>query len=224
MHDGQNLFDPRLAAFGVDWGVDKAIVRCVQAGKIPPMIVVGVWNTDQRLREYSPWDLGTNYAKFLIEELMPQVNKNFRTRIGPEQTSTMGSSMGGLISFWLCWKHPDVFGSAGCLSSAFMWNGHVPVESSPEPPLIERDIAAGATVPHGLRFYFDYGAGTTDSEVGPKQNKVNAWLAAQGFKEGVDYVVRTFPGAGHNEAAWRARLDVPLLFLFGSRSQPDEKP
>jgi enterochelin esterase-like enzyme len=215
MHDGQNLFDPRLANTGVDWGVDEAIVRCAEAGKILPLIVVGVWNTGDRLREYSPWDLGTNYAKFLIEELMPRVNRNFRTLIGPQCTATMGSSMGGLISFWLCWKHPEVFGCAGGLSTAFPWNGHVPMESSREPPLVEREIAAGASVPRGVRLYFDYGTMTFDAKIEPEQNRVNAWLVSQGLKQGKDFIVRKFPGAEHNEAAWRARLDEPLIFFFG---------
>jgi enterochelin esterase-like enzyme len=223
MQDGQNLFDPRIANTGVDWGVDKAIVRCVKAGKIPPMIVVGVWNTDQRLREYSPWDLGTNYAKFLIEELMPKVNRTFRTRTGPEHTSVMGSSMGGLISFWLCWKHPEVFGRAGCLSTAFPWTGKIPMEGSGDPPLIEREIAAGAGVPRGIRLYFDYGTGTPDSIIEPEQNKVNAWLVSQGLKEGEDFIARRIPGAQHNEAAWRARLDEPLTFLFSSRMRQEHR-
>lgn len=218
MQDGQNLFDPRLASTGVDWGVDEAILRCVRAGKIPSPIVVGVWSTDQRLREYSPWDEGTNYAEFLIAELMPQVNRAFRTRTGPVHTSVMGSSMGALISFWLCWKHPDVFGSAGCLSTAFPWTGKIPMENS-GPPLIEREINAGAGVPRGIRLYFDYGTGTRDATIEPEQNKVNAWLASQGLKEGGDFIVRKYPGAEHNEAAWRARLDEPLIFLFGRRAK-----
>ncbi|MDH3368443.1 MAG: hypothetical protein OEO17_11415, partial [Gemmatimonadota bacterium] len=32
MHDGQNLFDPRMASTGVDWGVDEAVVRLVEQG------------------------------------------------------------------------------------------------------------------------------------------------------------------------------------------------
>jgi len=212
MHDGQNLFDPRIAFGGVDWGVDQAIVRCVRAGIIKPVIVVGVWNSALRLREYSPWDLGTNYARFLIEELMPRVNQTFRTQAGPAHTAVMGSSMGGLISFWLAWKHPDVFSSAGCLSTSFPWTGHVPSVGA---PLIEREIAANASVPRGVRFYFDYGTGRIDRECAPEQGRVAAWLAAQGLKEGADFVVRVFPGADHNESAWRARLDEPLVFLFG---------
>ena len=47
-HDGQNLFDPRLAFTGIDWGVDEAIVRLSRRGSIPPVIVVGVWNSSER--------------------------------------------------------------------------------------------------------------------------------------------------------------------------------
>jgi enterochelin esterase-like enzyme len=204
MHDGQNLFDARLSAFGTAWEVDKAVTRCVKADAIPPLIVVGVWNTGARLREYSPWDRGTNYAEFLMEELMPEVNRTFRTLPGPEHTSVMGSSMGGLISFWLAWKHPETFGRAGCLSTSFTWNGSV--EDTNAPPMIEREIAAHAAAPRGVRLYFDYGTG--------KQDKVAAWLRSEGLKEGADFVVRVFPGADHNEVAWRARLDEPLTWLY----------
>ena len=218
MQDGQNLFDPRLSYTGIDWGVDKAIVRGMKAGTLPPLIVVGIWNTEQRLREYSPWNLGTNYARFLMDELMPQVNEKFRTFTGPQHTAVMGSSMGGLISFWLCWKHPDVFGSAACLSTAFTWTGHR--DSDGQVPLIEHEIASAAKVPRGIRLYFDYGTGGFDADCEPEQNSVNAWLISQGLKQGEDFVVHRIPGAEHNEAAWRARLDLPLNFLFGPTPQP----
>ncbi len=223
MHDGQNLFDPRIANTGVDWGVDEAIMRGVKAGRIAPMIVVGVWNTDQRMQEYSPWDMGTNYAKFLIKELMPRVNRTFRTRSGPGHTAVMGSSLGGLISFWLCWQHPQAFGRGGCLSTHFPWTGKPTPGGSGDAPLIERAIAGRATVPHGIRLYFDYGTKGIDSTYEPVQNKVNAWLVSQGLKEGEDFVVRKIEGADHNEAAWRARLDEPLAFLFGSRARSNDR-
>lgn len=217
MHDGQNLFDPRIANTGVDWAVDEAIVRGVHAGQIPPLIVVGIWNTNQRLREYSPWHSGTNYANFLIEELMPQVNQKFRTRTGPKHTSVMGSSLGGLISFWLCYKHPEAFGSGACLSTALMWDGQMLSPDADKTPLIERDIAAGVTVPRGMRLYFDYGTREGASSFESLHSKVSAWLVSQGLKDDDDFVVRVFPGAEHNEAAWRARLDEPLRFLFGKQ-------
>lgn len=119
MHDGQNLFDPRIANTGVDWGVDEAVVKLVNQGVIPPIIVVGVWSTSARSKEYSPWHDAPDYARFLIEELMPRVNREFRTRTGPENTAAMGSSMGGLLSFYLVTHHPETFGACGCMSTHF---------------------------------------------------------------------------------------------------------
>ena len=180
-----------------------------------PVIVVGVWCTAERAREYSPLDLGTNYARFLIDELMPRVNHNFRTRTGAKHTAVMGSSMGGLISFWLCWRYPESFGLAGCLSTHFPWNGMGSAKGVT--PFVEREIAAGATFPKDVRVYMDYGTVGIDSIYEASHTRVSGWLSEQGLRQGLNYVVRKFPGADHNEAAWRARLDEPLVFLFGTK-------
>jgi hypothetical protein len=71
--------------------------------------------------------------------------------------------------------------------------------------------------------YFDYGNEGLDASYELLQSKVAAWLAGQGLKEGKDFVVRRFPGAAHNESAWRARLDEPLTFLLGDGSRPDSR-
>lgn len=224
MHDGQNLFDPRIANTGVDWGVDEAIVRGLQDGAIRPAIVVGIWSGALRARELSPWDLGDDYAAFLVEELMPRVNAQFRTLTGPEHTFTMGSSMGGLISFHLVRNYPDVFGACGCVSTHFPFNARnhadftgleVPEGVDPERPFILDDIASGARLPAGTRYWFDYGTLTLDAGYEPTHLAVRDWLLAQGLAEGSDFVVRRYDGAAHNEASWRARLDDPVRFLLG---------
>jgi enterochelin esterase-like enzyme len=226
MSDGQNLFDPRIANTGVDWGVDEAVVRLVQRGVIPPIIVVGVWNSAERGREYSPWHGAPNYARFLIEELMPRVNREFRTLTGPRHTAVMGSSMGGLLSFYLVAHHHDVFGACGCISTGFplspaMVERYFPgVVTAPRPdttPYIIRDIASGMTLPRGTRYWFDFGTLGLDSTFGPSHRAVRAWLLKQRLVEGRDFVVRRYEGADHNEASWRARLEDPLTFLFGRR-------
>ncbi|OGT93588.1 MAG: hypothetical protein A2083_09470 [Gemmatimonadetes bacterium GWC2_71_9] len=228
MHDGQNLFDPRIANTGVDWGVDERVVRLVQRGVIPPVIVVGVWSTAARGPEYSPWHGAPTYARFLIEELMPRVNREFRTQTGPENTAVMGSSMGGLLSFYLVTHHPEVFGACGCVSTHFPLSEAVVAQVSPglvttstpdSTPYIIRDIAAGLRAPRGTRYWFDYGGLGPDSAYGPTHEAVRAWLHGQGLVEGRDLVVRRYEGADHNEAAWRARLDDSLTFLFGRRER-----
>lgn len=45
--------------------------------------------------------------------------------------------------------------------------------------------------------------------------RMDARLRAAGYVEGGNWSTRVFEGAEHNEAAWRARLDVPLRFLLG---------
>jgi enterochelin esterase-like enzyme len=228
MSDGQNLFDPRIANTGVDWGVDEAVVRLVERGTIPPVIVVGVWSTAERGPEYSPWHQAPLYARFLIEELMPRVNTVFRTMTGPEHTAVMGSSMGGLLAFYLVTHHPEVFGACGCLSTHFPFSSAMVVANFPEAarlerpdttPYVLRDIAAGFTVPAGTRYWFDYGTLGLDSTYAPTHAAVRAWLLRQSLVEDRDFVVRRYEGATHNEASWRARLDDPLTFLFGTTSR-----
>jgi enterochelin esterase-like enzyme len=224
MHDGQNLFDPRIANTGVDWGVDEAVVRLVGKGAIPPVIVVGVWNTADRGAEYSPWHGAPDYARFLIEELIPRVDAEFRTLAGPENTAVAGSSMGGLLSLYLVTHHPDVFGACGCLSTHFplseaaaaqYFAGGVQAATADETPYIIRDIEAGLAVPKGARYWFDFGTEGLDAEYEETHEAVRRWLLGQGLVEGEDFVVRRYEGADHNEASWRARLDDPLAFLFG---------
>jgi predicted alpha/beta superfamily hydrolase len=228
MHDGQNLFDPRIANTGVDWGVDEAVVRLVNRGIITPIIVVGVWSTDARFSEYSPWHDAPNYARFLIEELMPRVNAAFRTLTGPGNTAVMGSSMGGLLSFYLVTHHPETFGACGCESTHFPLSESVvarffpgvPVAAAPDTTsYIVRDIRSGLKAPQNTRYRFDYGSLGLDSAYGPSHAAVRKWLLAQGRIEGRDFVIRRYDGATHNEASWRARLEDPLTFLFGKRQR-----
>lgn len=137
MHDGQNLFEAATANFG-EWGVDEHLERLIAGGQVRAPIVVGVWNTDLRLREYIPADLlaalpddmraevqgiyggpalSDGYVRFLTEELKPLIDGRFRTRTGPADTTISGSSMGGLISMYAVMKRPDVFSAAACLST-----------------------------------------------------------------------------------------------------------
>ena len=228
MHDGQNLFDPRIANTGVDWGVDEAVMRLVKQRVIPPVIVVGAWSTDRRGFEYSPWVDAEDYARFLTEELMPRVNREFRTRTGPENTAVMGSSMGGLLSFYLVTHHPEAFGACGCVSTHFPLSESVMAEIFPTfkpagvpdtTPYVVRDIRAGLKAPPGARYWFDYGTLSLDSAYAPTHAAVRTWLLGQGRQEGRDFVIKEYRGATHNEASWRARLGDVLTFLFGARPE-----
>ena len=128
-------------------------MRSAAAGHMPEVIVVAFWNTADRMREYSPWHWGPAYGRFLIEELMPEVNSEMRTRIGARHTTVMGSSLGGLISLDLCRRHPRVFDTAGCVSTAFELS-EADVAGNPQAsgqPLFLRDIERGLRFARGPR-------------------------------------------------------------------------
>ena len=221
MHDGQNLFDPRLSGMGVDWGVDEAIMRGVNAGLFDPVIVVAAWNSSRRFAEYSPWHEAPQYARFLIEEMMPRINAEFRTLTGPENTFVMGSSMGGLLSYYLVKEHPDTFHACGCVSTHFPLSEAVAASilgddapTADTTAYIIKDIAAGHTIPEDTRYFFDYGTEGLDASYGPPHDAVQVWLTGLGLEEGSDFMIREYEGADHNEASWRARLEDQLVWML----------
>ncbi|MEL6365880.1 MAG: alpha/beta hydrolase-fold protein [Pseudomonadota bacterium] len=227
MSDGQNLFDPRIANTGVDWGVDEAMMRGARDELYEPAIVVGAWSSSRRGYEYSPWHGAPDYARFLIEELMPRVDAEFRTLTGPENTFHMGSSMGGLLSLYLIRTRPDVFSACGCVSthtplSPTLAARYIPgAEGDPadDRPYILADIEAGLAMPKGQRLFFDHGTETLDAEYGPGHEAICGWLAAQGFVEGEEFLIRVYAGAAHNETAWRARVGDQLKWLLAPQAE-----
>lgn len=220
MHDGQNLFDPRIAFTGTDWGIDEAVVRLVEAGKIPPIIVVGIFSSPSRITEYNPLTGGDAYARFLVEELKPMIDSTYRTLPAPRHTGTMGSSAGGLISLGLGWKPPGagpgagagVFTRIGALSAHLP---PIPGEIGGTGESILDKIEASDGLDPSLRIYVDRSESGIDASYGPHHERLRKMLTGRGWKEGQNLMVRDFPGTAHTEADWRKRVDVPLEFLFG---------
>lgn len=224
MHDGQNLFDPE-GPFG-SWVVDGAMTRLMREQGLPGAIVVGVWNSPGRLVEYMParplrspaaaalregfvTQVGTEpvsdaYVRFLANELKPLIDATYRTWPEREHTFLMGSSMGGLISLYTLTERPELFGGAACLSTHWTIGGELLVDA----------LGAALPPPGQHRLYFDYGTEGLDGAYEPFQLRMNGHLRAAGYREGHDYHALRFDGADHNEAAWRARLHLPLRFLL----------
>lgn len=61
------------------------------------------------------------------------------------------------------------------------------------------------------RLYFDHGTATLDAMYAPFQARMDTALRGGGYVKGGNATTRRFEGAEHNEAAWRARVEIPLL-------------
>jgi predicted alpha/beta superfamily hydrolase len=226
MHDGQNLFDPAPSYGGVEWGVDEAITRLIEQGEVRHAIVVGVWNTQKRRQEYMPQrpvegvvrlnipgapDLRADdvvsdrYLAFLVTELKPFIDANFRTLPDRANTTVMGSSMGGLISQYAMSKYPEVFGGAGCVSTHWPAGDGIALD----------DFAAHLPDPATHKYWFDFGTATLDASYESYQRRADEILRKAGYVEGQNWITKKFEGAEHSEKAWRLRVDQPLRFLIG---------
>lgn len=225
MHDGQNLFDPKLSFTGVDWGIDETMTRLIADGKIREAIVVGVWNTPKRFAEYMPQKpvvnsplralndvpasrrgqiVSDNYLKFLVTELKPFIDSSYRTSAGRKDTFIMGSSAGALISAYAMTEYPNIFGGAGGVST------HWPVGDG----IVIDYLRDNLPEPGTHKFYFDFGTETLDAGYEPFQRKMDEVMRKAGYQEGSNWITRKFAGAEHSERAWRKRVDVPLIFFL----------
>jgi len=213
MHDGQNLFDAATAFNGQDWHVAQTADYAISTGLVEPLIVVGLYNTGKtRLREYTPTSVprlgggrADRYAKFLIEEVKPVVDRDYRTKQEASQTGLAGSSLGGLVSIYLGLKFSNVFSKIAALSPSVWWNQRVIVR-----------FAQAAPVERRPRIWLDIG-----TREGPRivddVEKFRDVLLSKGWQNDRDLHYERVEGAEHNEAAWAARVGPFLQFLFPAR-------
>ncbi len=216
MHDGQNLFD-LATSFAGEWEVDEALNSLHQQGKKVP-IVVGIDNGGaQRIAEYTPWRHaqygggdGDRYAQFIVETLKPYIDEHYRTLPDRGNTAVMGSSLGGLISFYIAHKHQDVFGMAGVFSPSFWFSDSVYT--------FARETAKQANV----RYYMMGGTNESASLVPSMQAMIDTLLAV-GVKTS-DLHMKTVPGGQHNEYLWRTQFREAFEWLFQTQavSVPDD--
>ncbi len=244
MHDGQMLYDAETTWNKQEWGVDETISRLIEEKKIPPVIVVGIWNSGYgRHADYFPrkpfegmqdWEKelvvresknharrflsspiqSDNYLKFIVKELKPFIDKHYATLRDRANTFIAGSSMGGLISMYAVCEYPKVFGGAACLSTH--WPGVADIRNNPLPDAFCRYLGKQLPAPKHHRFYFDYGTETLDALYEPYQHKVDSVFMAKKYTA-KHWDTLKFEGKDHSENAWRERLEIPLLFLFGKK-------
>jgi len=241
LHDGQNLFDKATAGYGMEWQVDETLDRLIRENKVRPTVVVGIWNTPKRLQEYVPSKafnglpptyrekvralyggdpLSDGYLKFIVLELRPMIDRRFNVKTDRANTVIMGSSMGSLISLYAIDEYPRIFGGAGMMST------HWPLFMTPDGKSVadeeyevvssafERYLAPALPDPRTHKLYFDHGSETLDAIYKRYQDRVDAVVAGRGYRQGVNWLMRSFPGQKHNEISWASRVDVPLRFLL----------
>lgn len=219
--DGQNLFDDSTS-FAGEWRADETADRLIRAKKLPPMILVAIDNTGDRIDEYTPVkDERPHvekkhggklllYARFVVEELKPFIDKTYRTKPGPESTAVVGASLGGLAAMEMTLEYPGTFGLCAAVSPSIWWAND----------RLIADVKARAKEARRCRFWIDMGTregakkDEKVSEAVDRLMKLAGALEGDGLKPDRDFHSEVIQGGEHNEAAWSARLGDVLTFLF----------
>eukprot|EP01035_Chromulina_nebulosa_P001410 gene1410-1884_t len=64
--------------------------------------------------------LGDRYTRFLLEEILPEVEKQFPVSKDPAMRAISGSSSGGIAAFTVAWERPDQFGKVHSTVGSFV--------------------------------------------------------------------------------------------------------
>ena len=127
-------------------------------GKEPPK---SPWKSSNRSFEYDT--LSDQYARFLLEEILPEIGKRYKLTNDPECRAVCGISSGGICAFTVAWQRPDAFRKVLSHVGSFtnIRGGHVYpslIRSTPNKP---------------LRVFIQDGSNDLDNQFG------NWWLANQ---------------------------------------------
>ena len=220
MQDGQNLFDPETAFVrGKHWRLREAADDTIRSGVVEPLIIVGIENAGvDRVHEYTPThdvarEVGgkaKDYARMLIEELLPMLRERYRLARGSRRVGVGGSSLGALVSLYVALQHPGIFGRAAVMSPAAWWGERAILQ--------EIDAFSGSVRP---RLWLDVGAREGRDAVADAR-MVRDRLRAQGWSDAeLHYREESLTGhAEHNETAWANRAPAMLEFLFPAIEPP----
>lgn len=212
--DGQRATNPNGSL-----RVQNVLTNLIHDGSIPPTI--GIFITPGNTSEHYPDDLGmsnpnhrwqeydvltTDYARMLIEEIMPRVGQDYNLTDDPERRVIGGTSSGAICAFTVAWNYPDEFrnvisfigsyvsiGARPALDDA---HGTLPNGGQDYPALIRRNP------PKPLKIYFQDGSNDLDNNWG------HWFLANQQMVKALQYANRTADEAGstgpryHEKHVW----------------------
>jgi enterochelin esterase-like enzyme len=235
LHDGQNLYDAKSSWNKQAWEIDQVGGRLIAEGKIKPFIAVGIFSIDNTrvcdlmpekvLTEYFDHEKytttgfesyckkeirGDEYVDLIVNTIKPMIDSTFSTLPDKENTAVMGSSMGGLASFYAMCERPDIFGTAICVSTHMSVKGETCWAEA-----VFAYLRAKLPTDGEHKIYFDCGDKTSDYYYVPFFEELVSIPQEKGYTvENGKLSYGFYPGTSHDEASWCKRVDVPLTFLY----------
>jgi enterochelin esterase family protein len=186
----------------------------IREKKLPPTVALFVYQTDDRTNE-----LGCNerFADFLATELIPHLRSQYHVTADPKRTIIGGMSLGGLMSSFCTYRHPEVFGNVLSLSGSYQWTpGLFEGKEGPdiEPGWLTRQFTAHDRLP----IHFFLCAGRFENffpySLLGENRRFRDVLLAKGYT--VNYT--EFSG-GHDPVCWRGPFVEGIMKVTAASQQ-----
>ncbi len=205
-----------------DWRIPVVFDNLIAKGEMPPTVGIFITPGNAPLKPGEPprkrpdgrpaspsnrsfeYDsLGDRFAKFLLEEILPEVEKKWPLSHDPEMRAICGASSGGICSFTVAWEHPEAFrkvlSTIGSFTNIRGGNAY--------PSLIRK------TERKPIRVFLQDSSGDLDNQFGnwPIANQqMHAALAYMGYDVKFDWV----EGYGHNSKRGGSIMPDALRWLW----------
>lgn len=214
--DGQHVFMPQPGAPG-EWHADETATEFIESGAVNPFIIVAIPHSGfSRADEYLPAELidgiqpsADEFIDWIELSVMPRVERAFRVKSGPANTSVGGASFGGVFALHAAGSRPDLFGSAIVESPSVLSRSGYMMQA----------FAAGD---------FDWpdtvflGMGTNEAGTADEATDLNTRYVAAARRltelaqaDGSRVMLVLGEGHVHNENAWAERFPAAIEHLFG---------
>ena len=247
MNDGEELFSESDSWNGKAWNIDETFKDLKTQKENLNLVIIAIdsakringniLDETRRYAEYFPKESikyidenlkrsiyhnfidsqKFNYQDFVINKVIPSIEKKFDTELNRDNLGIIGASMGGLSALNMSIENPEIFGFVGCISTH--WVGIKISEYLILPfrmkisgdesttKAIQKYIKKNVSKLSSQKLYFDHGTVGLDSLYENPQNEINKILL--GSK--INFIYEVHPNHDHEPKFFGQRFKNILL-------------
>ena len=247
MNDGEELFSENDSWNGKAWNIDETFKELKTQKENLNLVIIAIdsakrvngniLDETRRYAEYFPKESikyidgnlkrsiysnfidsqKFNYQDFVINKVIPSIEKKFDTKLNRDNLGIIGASMGGLSALNMSIENPEIFGFVGCISTH--WVGIKISEYLILPfrmkisgdesttKAIKKYIKDNVSKLSSQKLYFDHGTVGLDSLYENPQIEINKILL--GSK--INFIYEVHPNHDHEPKFFGQRFKNILL-------------
>lgn len=181
-------------------GLISVLDKDIRRGALPPMVVVMPFmGTIGQLNQFPPQ---ISYETVILEELLPDIERNFCTITNREHRAIGGISRGGFWAFSVAMRYPELFSKVGGHSAYFY-----PDTNAIPPAFNPLEIALNSSFLKDFEIKIHLDNGVSDSANNSQQTFSNRLSS-----RGIDHDYEVYPVGAHNNEYWASHIEEYVAF------------